>query len=76
MLIVGITVGVITWPLSPTKLPANTKFSGPLPSEPDVTTYWTVITAPFSGFLPKTPSPNKSSYLSSWTSWIKYVFDA
>ena len=61
----------MTWPLSPKKLPAKLKLVGPLPSDPDVTTYWTVITAPLSGFRPNTPSPNRSSYLSSCTSCIK-----
>ena len=75
VLTVGVNEGVITWPASPKKLPAKLKRLGPFPSEPEVTTYCTVMTAPFSGLRPKIPSPNKSSYLSSWTSCIRYVSD-
>ena len=34
-----------------------------------------MITASFSNFLPNTPSPKRSSYLSSVVSCIKYVSD-
>ena len=37
--------------------------------------YLTVIVWLFSNFLPNKPSPNISSYFSSWTSCIKYISD-
>ena len=63
--IVGTTVGTTIFPNESCRLPAYENIDGPLPSNPPVTTYCTVMTAPFSSFLPKIPSPNKSSYLSS-----------
>ena len=52
----------------------------PFPSSPSVVIYLTLISSPSSpaavpNFLPKYPSPNFNSYLSSWTSLIKKIFE-
>ena len=46
-------------------VPENTNPEAPLPDLPFVVMYDTEISFPFSNFLPKTPSPKKSSYFSS-----------
>ena len=53
--------GMIFFKVSNT-VPEYVKFEGPLPSLPSVIKYPTVISVPFSNFLPKTPSPNNNSY--------------
>ena len=53
--------GMIFFKVSNT-VPEYVKFEGPLPSLPSVMIYPTVISVPFSNFLPKTPSPNNNSY--------------
>ena len=65
---VGVFEGIAMLSSESLKLPEYEKLEGPLPSLPSVTIYVTVITVLFSNFLPKMPSPNKSSYFSSLTS--------
>ena len=55
--------------------PENTNVLTPLDSGPDVVIYDTSTLDPLSTFLPKTPSPNKISYLSSSISSMKKTFD-
>ena len=55
--------------------PENTNDLTPLLSGPDVIKYDTSILALFSSFLPRTPSPNNISYLSSSISSKKNTFD-
>ena len=57
--------------LASLNVPEKLNSDGPFPSLPSVMIYVTVITELLSNFLPKIPSPNNSSYFSSWTSWSR-----